>query len=485
MNILNKPYTENGNYLCTWSMQLVVAKQKDVPGDNFTAKQRYVMNDEMLFGKDSMFHVVPEHQRGGIYFLLDDGWDVPGSFDTSVTKAPFGSLIPDDEKFPNYGSTPAEKLATMVNKVKALGYAGLGLWVSPQMANEPDDATLDDARDYWSERARWSQEAGVKYWKVDWGKHGFNREYIEVMTDCVKEFAPDLYIEHAVAQWAFGGTFGPDDVVAQRMAENFEVSDFFRTYDVCAPFVDDVTLCRLDSLLSNVDLTRIKNGCLGYINVENSPAIAAGLCVNMGVMRGGNNVNAALSWQRMAPPMSVFEADYIKSERRLTDTRYGDAKPDWWTGFNKESFVITAPAVTARSTKLPLVEELEEPPFVMASCHSKTKAYTVATLHRVIDPNTHLIVPADVTIYPDELSAPIGIFGYYKTLTAEFNENIPIDAKIYAQCMLEEDAIDVTDMVKIDGNKLIMDGKLLRKWGREKSSYGFNEDPATAIKIVY
>ncbi len=484
MNILNKPYIENGNYLCTWSMQLVVAKHVDAPGDNFTAKQRYVMNDKTLFGEGSMFHVVPEHQRAGIYFLLDDGWDVEGSMDTSVSKAPFGSLIPDEEKFPNYGSTPAEKLATMVKKVKALGYAGLGLWVSPQMAYEPDNATLDDARAYWSERAKWCHEAGVKYWKVDWGKHGFDREYIEVMTDCVKELAPELYIEHAVAQWAFGGTFGPDDKVAKKMASNFEVSDFFRTYDVCAPFVDDVTLCRLDALLSNIDLSKVKSGCLGYINIESSPVIAAGLCVNMGIMRESSNVLAALSWQRMAPPMSAFDAEYIKSERRLEDTRYGDAKADWWTGFNAETFVISAPAITARGTKLPIVEQMDEPPFIMSSCHNETKAYTVASLHRVIDPNTHLIVPADVTVYPEEISAPIGIFGYFKALTAEFASKIPENAKVYAQCMLEDEAIDVTDMVKIEGNKLIMDGKLLRKWGRAKASYGFNDDPATAIQII-
>lgn len=94
----------------------------------------------------------------------------------------------------------------------------------------------------------------------------------------------------------------------------------------------------------------------------------------------------------------------------------------------------------------------------MASCHALTKAYTVSTLHRVIDPNNHLIVLADVTVYPDELTAPIGIFGYYKNLTVEFNTEIPKNVRIYAQCMLDDEAFEVTDKVTVNGNCMILDG---------------------------
>ncbi len=485
MKILNKPFQETGNYLCTWDMQVKVAEHFQEIRENLPMKQRNAMNDDMLFRCDSLYHVVPEKYRNAIFFLLDDGWDVPYDVNSFEGWAPFGAVVPDEEKFPDYGDTPARKLKTLSDKVKGLGYAGLGLWISPQMAYEKEQATLEEARAYWSERARWCQEAGVRYWKVDWGKHNFTRDYLEMMTECVKECAPDLLIEHAVGQGPIlSAVTSPKDPIAMRMKEIFEVSDYFRTYDVAAPFVDVSSLCRLDALLSNADKAYMKAGVKGCINVESSPLIAAALCVNMGIMNGGEDVEAALSWQRVAPPMSIFEADYVKSERKLTDYRYCETRPVDWTDFTNREFAVTAPAITARGTRLPLVEELDEPPFVMVSCHVTTKAYTIATLHRVIDPNNHLIVPADVTIYPECATAPIGVFGYYKTLTAEFSESIPKDAKVYAQCMLDDEAVEITDKVIIAGNKLVLDGKLLRHLGRSKTSYGFDATPAVAIQIA-
>ncbi len=484
MNILNRKYEANGNYLCTWETQESVAEHFNASGVNIPARQRNVMNDEMLFRSDSLYHLVPLKYRAGIFFLLDDGWDVPYNTDNQISSVMFGSVIPDEEKFPNYGNTPTEKLKTLSEKIKNLGYAGLGLWISPQIAFEKEDATLDDAKKYWTERAIWCRDAGVRYWKVDWGKHAFNREYLEMMTECVKENAPDLLIEHALGGGPFIAPFSPDEQKAKDMVNIFEVSDYFRTYDVLEPFIDDVSLLRLDCIFSNADKSNMKSGVKGCINIESSPIIAAGLCVNMGIMYGGGNVDAAISWQRMAPPMSIFEADYVKSKRRLTDYKYGDVRPVNWTDFYDRVLEISAPAITARGTKLPLVEEMDEPPFVMASCHTTTKAYTVATLHRVIDPNNHLIVPADIIIYPEEITAPMGIFGYYKTLTAEFNTEIPENVKVFAQCMLDDEAFEITDKVKIENNKLILDGKLLRLWGRSKDALGYKEDPAVAIQIV-
>ncbi len=484
MKILNKPFQETGNYLCTWDMQVKVAEHFHADGENLPMKQRNVMNDAMLFRSDSLYHIVPEKYRASIFFLLDDGWDIPYDVNSFESWEPFGAVVPNEEKFPNYGDTPVSKLKTLSDKVKRLGYAGLGLWISPQMAYEKENATMEEARAYWRERARWCQEAGIRYWKVDWGKHNFTRDYLEMMTECVKEYAPDLLIEHAVGQGPIlSAVTSPKDPLAMRMKEIFEVSDYFRTYDVAAPFVDVSSLCRLDALLSNADKAYIKACVKGCVNVESSPLIAAALCVNMGIMNGGEDVEAALSWQRMAPPMSIFEADYAYSERKLTDYRYCETRPVDWTDFTNRDFAVTAPAITARGTRLPSVEELDEPPFVMASCHVTTKAYTIATLHRVIDPNNRLIVPADVTIYPENIAAPIGVFGYYKTLTAEFREIIPEHARVYAQCMHDEEAVEITDHVLIKDNKATFDGKLLRRFGRSKSSYGFEATPAVAIQI--
>ncbi|MBQ4119262.1 MAG: hypothetical protein IJD45_02610 [Clostridia bacterium] len=484
MNLLSKPFTENGNYLCTWDLQEKIALKLNIEGENIPVKQRNCLTDNMLFGENSLFHVVPKEYLGGIYFLIDDGWDVPFGTNTNISKAPFGSLILDDKKFEGYGDTPTERLKTLNQKVKAMGYCGLGLWVSPQIPFENQKTTMADHRKHWCERAKWSNDAGVKYWKIDWGEHAFRRDYLEMMTQCIRENAPDLLIEHAVVHTPFGGPKTPEDDVAKKMANIMEVSDFFRTYDVCEPFSNTITLCRTNALLCNVQKDNFLYNAKGYVNIESSPEIAAGLGLNMGIMAYNGNVGACLNWQRLAPPMSIFDADYIKSDELLTDSAFFETSPVWWYNAKGQEISSTVPAITARGTKLPKVEADSLKPFVMASCNNKTKAYAVSTLKRCFDMNKSVVAPAKITVFPENLTAPIGVFGYYKTLCIEFEKAIPKNAKIYAQCLLETQAKDVTENVTIDGNKLIIDGKNLRLWGRKSDAIGDSEDPALILQII-
>lgn len=484
MNLLNKPFCENGNYLCTWDLQEKIALKLNIAGENIPVKQRNALTDSMLFGENSLYHVVPKEYLGGIYFLIDDGWDVPFGTNTHKSKAPFGSLILDSEKFRGYGDTPAERLKTLNQKVKAMGYAGLGLWISPQIPFENQNTTMEDHRNHWCERAKWCQDAGVRYWKIDWGEHAFRRDYLEMMTECIRKNAPDLLIEHAVVHSPFGGPKTPEDDIAKKMANIMEISDFFRTYDVCEPFSNTITLCRTNALLCNVKKENFIHNAKGYVNIESSPEIAAGLGLNMGIMAYNGNVGACLNWQRLAPPMSIFDADYIKSNELLTDSAFFEASPVWWFDAKGQEISSTVPAIAARGTKLPKVEADTVKPIVLACCNNKTKAYAVSTLKRCLDVNKSFIAPAKVTVFPEDLTAPIGIFGYYKTLQIEFSDAIPKNAKIYAQCLLETESQDVTENITIDDNKIIIDGKNLRLWGRKSDAIGNTEDPALIIQII-
>ena len=484
MNLLNKPFLENGNYLCTWDLQEINAHKLGTKGERPTVKQRNVLTDENLFSKNSLFHVVPEEYRKGIYFLLDDGWDVPFDTDEQQSKAPFGSLILDGEKFKDYGDSPTERLKTLNQKALDLGYAGVGLWVSPQIPFEDQSTTIEDHKNHWKQRAKWCNDAGIKYWKIDWGKHAFNLEYLEMMSQVIRENAPDLLIEHAVVHLVFEGPENPDDKLARKMAEIMQVSDYFRTYDVCQPFSNSITFRRLNALLCNVKKEEFRFSGRGFVNVESSPEIAAGLSCNIGIMNYNGNVGACLNWQRLSPPMSVFDADYIKSDEILTDKCFFEASPVWWYDAKGQEIVSYAPAIAARGTKLPKVEISGEKPFVLASQNNKTKAYCVSTLKRTFDMNSNVVIAADVTIYPEETNAPIGIFGYYKNLIIEFDKEIPKNAKVYAQCLLEDNAQDVTEFVEICGKRIKIDGKNLRIWGRKKNAIGFSEDPALVIQII-
>ena len=43
MNLIDRPYREFGNYLCTWTLQEMLARKLDVRGDNMPMKQRNVV----------------------------------------------------------------------------------------------------------------------------------------------------------------------------------------------------------------------------------------------------------------------------------------------------------------------------------------------------------------------------------------------------------------------------------------------------------
>ncbi len=486
MNLCDKPYTETGSYLCTWAVQGKLARETTlVDGPDIPSRQRLAMHDKFLFSEDSLYHTVPREYRGSIYLVLDDGWDVPGGTHPEAGRAPFGSVIPDPEKFP-YADDDVARLKVMVQKAKDLGYAGLGLWIAPQIPYEKEDATMADAEAHWRAAARRCQEAGVRYWKVDWGKHAFTRPYIEMMTRVAREVAPDLLLEHAHDQAPLKGAKSPEDPKVEIMCENAYVGDFYRTYDVQPPFHDNETLCRLNAMLQKIDPTQFLYGCRGMINVESAPVIAFGLGCNLGIMESEvrPEIDATLSWHRFCPPFGMTEGDYHASDRYLTERYYFAGNVAWWIRRRDELFTLQIPAVCSRNTRLPEVGEMEEPPAIMACCHPKTKAYSIAAMHRVIDPNPHLEVLADVTIFPEEIFAPIGVYGGFASLTAQFATDIPQGVRVYAQCLRASEAIDVTELVKIEGNRLIMNGQKLRLWGMKPEDEWFSCTPAVMLQIV-
>ena len=487
MNFIPEKAKPNGNYLCTWGLQLSVAKKLGIKGDG-CADQRDALNTELLFGREDLYHVYPDEFRGGLYFLLDDGWDVPygtehlpgGSIEM------FGTVDPDPVKFKELGDTAEERLKEMSRRVKALGYAGLGLWISPQrpFVNQSEPIDMAAAREYWEEKARISEEAGVAYWKVDWGAQSSNSDYRIMMTECVRKYAPHLEIEHAVP-------FGPLEDIdrclprIEKMRKLLPYSDYFRTYDVEKPYEDTATLGRAHRLLAENEMD-MQNGSKGKVNVETCAYLAAVLGFNLGIMRRNRETEAALRWQRIAPPFSAAEGKYIYSEEILRDSIYFEHSPvSWLPKAGNQTVGMSAPAVMARNTALPRVTSKSgEKPFVIASLNPETGAYSIGTLRRNIEPNPRLAVLADVTAYPESIDAPIGVFGIFDTLTFSFKQEIPKNAKIYAQFMLSDEATDITDRVKISGNTITVDGKDIRHFGKDKLDYKEDIDPALIIKII-
>ena len=172
------------DYYCTWRTQRMRLDSKLVPPGAAQGQLRIPMRDNLhegvLFGSEGWVETLYPDVRDRLFFVLDDGWDVPPGTDSAKDRARFGSLIPDAARFPSLEGSPAAKLGRLSERIMAAGWAGLGLWVSPQQQGEDQQICLGDAdaaETYWRERARWSGEAGIRYWKVDWGRHDHDLDY--------------------------------------------------------------------------------------------------------------------------------------------------------------------------------------------------------------------------------------------------------------------------------------------------------------------
>ena len=138
----------------------------------------------------------------------------------------------------------------------------------------------------------------------------------------------------------------------------------------------------------------------------------------------------------------------------------------------------------ARGCELPLVTPIGDvTPFVVASRNPKTAVYSIATLKRTINPNKDIIASADIVFKVGGFEKPIGVFGYYHSLTLVFDEPIG-NARIFVQDLMSDEAKDVTEKCRIDGCRITFDGDDMRVFGTESRADDDKADPSFLVKIV-
>ncbi len=484
INIVPDESLWNGNYLCTWSIQGDIARELGIEG-TACSEQRDALTAQTLFGEKNYFHVLSEEYRKDVILLLDDGWDVPfGTPHNETHSGMFGSLIPDQERFKGYGETPVERLMTISQKAKALGYKGIGLWVSPQQANINGPDTPETARGYWEERAKWSNETGVLYWKVDWGFQD-NAPYRRMMTEVVREYAPNLYIEHASPRAPFTALSGGQEAIDtfyQEAQKRAPLSDVYRVYDVYKPFYDVCVLERLD-LIFKANPKQEYN-VKGLINVESAPIIAAAFGCTYGIMHKDENTEACLRWQRIAPAFSMYKGKYVCSDEILTDNFFFENDVCSWIECKGMEIAEKAPAIMARNCKLPIVKAKGEiKPFVIASKNADNGVYSIATLRRTVDPNKNIAALADIIFELDDWDHLIGVFGIMNSLELTCERFLPENITVMVQDIMSNKAIDVTDRVSITNNSIVFNGIDLRMWGKSGRGVANESEPSLIIKL--
>jgi len=464
------------DYFCTWNIQGYVLSYAK-------GKLRDAITESNMFGSGKYQDWVDFYPRirSDLYFVMDDSWDV------GFTNYDFGADILNPERFPSFATsgTEPDKLKKLNDAVQAKGWRAVGGWIC---ANKAAAYTNMSDQEFYAERLKWMNTAGWGYWKIDWGKHSKDANWRRQLTEWGHQYAPNLEVEQAMI-WSLVPS-----------------ADAFRTYDVEVITSIPVTLSRVCKGLPQVAEPNAK----AIINCEDEPVIGAALGCALGIMRHPyvgnlpngqqdeafppvtrdvkhslNEVERGVLWHRVAPPFKVdgqVDIDPVK----LTDTWYFKARESWATKAGKWSTNSAPARITRGGLPLPTVKvESGEPPFVIAS-RNPNGAITIATLGRTIctspTDRKYWTPLADITLDARKLTGPIGIFGYYKSLTLTFDA--PMSGRtILAQDILDTQAKDITAQVTIQSNTIILPGKLIKQIGLEKATPGDKSDPGLVISI--
>ena len=141
----------------------------------------------------------------------------------------------------------------------------------------------------------------------------------------------------------------------------------------------------------------------------------------------------------------------------------------------------TAPAAISRGCPLPCVlpDERGNIPYVVAS-KNPCGAFAIATLGRTAE-RDYFIPKCDIVANIGDADT-VGVFGEYASLTLETEHQV-ISA-VLIQDLAGEKAFDVTDEVKISGNKITVSGEIISKIGRSEQPTCDTSEPGVLIKIV-
>ena len=542
------------DYYCTWNLQGYVTNYGSGAGSN---DLRIEIHEDNLFGsqlgykawgraqqkstlnnsnprQEVTWSVDPRYQgwlshypmlHADLTFVMDDSWDIPrGPGDDGASKRPHGrnydneylaTMAVDVTRFPSFQGDDVQRMKSLVEVVKALGWRSLGGWVCAQdpigltqkytgMDNTYENAlrwTASQEERFWKQRLAESQNAGFTYWKVDWGNKDRDEQFRRRLSQWALEVAPDVVIEHASFQ--DGGPHHP---------EYISFSQTIRSYDVNNNIAQAQTIQRLRDLAVQPDAER--EGW-GIINCEDEPYIAAGLGCAIGVMRHPyvgslpngkpdsyfaddapkarrlknrlNEIVRAVRWHRIALPFGHSRQQWLYDSELLQESGNGKR----WE----------APARMSRRMPLPqFVNDADAAsplrPYLLASVYDNGCA-AIAIINRNID-GIYRSERADVSCQPLRWDRKVGVFGYCRSLKLTFQNGLPnVPYKVYAQDLASDgNPTELSFTLTSDGCGIVIQGadlealcvghdypysEVQREAGKD---YADLSDPAVVLQIV-
>ncbi|HYK37429.1 hypothetical protein [Alloacidobacterium sp.] len=483
------PETPSGapNYWCTWAVQnymyghhLQELSPEILEGDSDSRLAHNAMNEQVLLGKDGWAHAFFPRIRKDLYLMLDDGWESGGTATFEL----------DAAKFPSFSGSPAERLAGLNKAIQAADWRGAALWCR----NTPGG--IKDER-----LEMLSQDADVRYWKIDIGDPEFH------LVDVRKSEHTQLQFEHVHGEpplngdWHRDGRFGTQ-FRGSRRQQILAHTDVYRTYDVTSILSLPTTLDRLAEMLKGA---QGQTNVHALLNVEDEVYVAAVIGCTMGVLRHPldglrpgpdtdlffngprkakrrmDEVVRALRWQRIAPPFAAGSGSIEVSNEILTDSWTFERGQTWETDLVGLTTHQGAPACIARNIALPRVTSSGEKPFVFVS-KFPNGAVAVGIQERTRPGRAWYMPLANVELNVGDAQGPIGVFGSCATLSLIFDK--PLAGKrILAQDLASDVALDVTDRVRIDGQRLQLTEANLRSFGLRTVSKGDLSSPGIILAL--
>ncbi len=463
------------DYYCTWQAQNIYCQPKGVSNRDY-------LDEEALFGEKGIVFAYPE-LRKDLYFILDDGWDVPYSYHVEEDY-PFASHEIKSDRFPSFYGSPKEKLKQMVDRICSYGWKGVGIWVCAQGSGEDYLKTIDELKDFFKERLLWSKYAHISYWKVDWGKYGNDAAYRKMLVNLAKEIYPQLIIENAMCICPVNGVNDHEEEkrkylypwnksMKKYIDEVVHFSEVFRSYDVTEELSSSTTLARLIYLLKQNQ---------SIINCEDELYMGAILGCSLGIER-----NKTCALETITPKTSL----HYRALETLAAIRYRKLSPCFVGGklhVSKEKYLVKwqfgaywsenidhvlvnqiCPARVARNTSLPQVEKIKEVPLVIC-CKDLKENYAIGTFKR-LNYEDDSLYQVNVRIDIDKKVRNIAIFSnHIQTITIKLSENIE-GKKIYLRDLIHNTRKNITKLIVVKKQKLCVDyARLTRDFSCEDLS---------------
>ncbi len=507
-------------YWCTWGAQNFAVDEHTFRvaiglGDH-TAPAN-ALNERNIFDQPGWATDYYRRARSDLYILFDVGWDVPAGADIGPEgRWRLGGLKVAADKFPSCTGAPAERLRKLNELCQNAGWRGAGLWIPAQMVGDGKDGQLlpgETLEPYFRERFGWCADAGIEYWKVDYGARGGDLVFRQMLTRLAHEAAPGLVVEHARGSGPANDVFCPWDTpefsnrgdfrawgggtALSTAVDLLQFSQVLRTYDVTTWLSVPTTLDRVAQILADCSLNpRIT----GLLQCEDEPYLGAVLGCAIGLMRHPSwltfpgseydplrlrdrmdEVVRALRWGRIAPAWGVGLSDNRLDPTRLYDSwtfRPGDTWAKWFDG---QTVSQGAPARVVRDIPLPEVDCDGPPPYVLASRHP-TGAVAVGALPRITTKSGFFQPKADVRLRIEALDRPIGIFGEFHSVTLVSPSSLEM-AIVWAQDLAGECSYEITDLIVVNENRMVISGQILQTLGLAAASPGDPSAPGLLIMI--